>query len=299
MTIVITGGAGFIGTYLSKRLVNSGYTVVIVDILSPSFTHEQLFFIKCDIESSPLPYGIIEKADVVINLVGKNIYGKWTNEFKKDIEHSRIESTKNIIEAIKKAENKPSCFICASAIGFYGDTGTDIVDEKSPKGEGFLSDVVIKWENIASKAGDLGVRFVCVRTAPVIGPEGMLSKIIKTAKFGFLLKLKKQDFWMSWIHIEDIISTYVFAIETTTVQGVFNACAPEQVTHSIFMKTLGKKIKRRVIGSIPRFVTKKVFGEFFEEITKNQKVAPRRLLDKGFVFSYPTIDGALNQVFKK
>ena len=299
MTIVITGGSGFIGTHLSKRLVERGYTVVIIDIFSPVFTHEQLFFIKCDISVSPLPYEIMEKADVVINLVGKNIYGKWTDKLKKEIENSRVESTKNIIKTISQSENKPSCFICASAIGFYGDTGAGIVDEKSPKGEGFLSDVVNKWETVARMAGDLGVRFVCVRTAPVVGPRGILSKIAKTAKFGFLLKLKKQDFWMSWIHIEDIISTYIFAIETTTVQGVFNACAPEQITHSNLMKALSKKLKRRILGSIPRFIARKMFGEFFEEITKNQRVAPRRLIDKGFIFSYPSIEDALNQIFKK
>lgn len=299
MTIVITGGSGFIGTQLSKRLVERGNTVIVVDIVSPRFTHEQLYFVKCDITTNPLPYGILEKADTVINLAGKNISGKWTPEAKNAIENSRVESTKHIVESIRQTTNKPSCFICASAIGFYGDTGTTITDEQSNEGVGFLAEVVSKWEASAREAIDLGVRVVCVRTAPVLGHSGMLSQIVKTAKFGFLSKLKREDFWMSWIHEEDIINSYIFALETKTLQGVFNACSPEPVLHSDFMKELGSVINRRVIGYIPKFITKKLFGEFFDEITKNQRVVPKRLLDKGFVFSYPTLEGAFKQIFKK
>lgn len=299
MTIVITGGSGFIGTSLSKRLVGGGHTVVIVDVIAPIFTHEQLFFIKADITAGPLPYGILEKADAVINLAGKSIFGKWTEELKKEIKNSRIESTRHIVESIASAASKPTCFICASAIGFYGDTGSEVVDEGSPQGIGFLAELSREWENIAHTAEDYGVRVVSVRTAPVLGHGGLITQLKKTAKFGFLLKLKSQDFWMSWIHEEDIVNTYIFALETKTVQGVFNACAPESITHSSFMAELGRTIHRKIIGSVPKIFTKNMFGEFFDEITKSQRVAPKRLLDKGFEFSYPTLSSALNQIFKK
>jgi hypothetical protein len=299
MTIVITGGSGFIGSQLSKRLLGLGHTVVVVDILPPRFTHEQLFFIHCDITTSPLPYGVLEKTDAVINLAGRSIFGKWTPKVKQQILESRIKSTKHIVEGIIASTSKPSCFICASAIGFYGDTGQEVVDEQGDKGEGFLADVVTQWEGVAREATEHGVRVVCVRTAPVLGHGGMLPQLTKTAKFGFLTKLKKQDFWMSWIHEDDIVNTYLFALETTTVQGVFNASAPEQVSHSSFMRSIGKGLRRRVVGHIPHFIAKKMLGEFFDEITKNQRVMPKRLLDKGFVFSYPTLDSALKQILKK
>lgn len=300
MTIVITGGSGFIGTRLSRRLVDSGHTVIIVDVNSPGFTHEQLFFIKSDITTGPLPYGILEKADAVINLAGKSIFGKWTKNIKQEIKDSRIESTKHIVESIKQTTNKPSCFVCASAIGFYGDTGDAVVDENSIQGSGFLSDLVFDWENTAKEAVDYGVRVVCVRTAPVLSKKnGMLYQLIKTSKFGFLMKIKKEDFWVSWIHEDDIVNTYIFAIETTTVQGIFNACSPNPVKHSFFMKMLGHILHRKVIGSIPKIITKNLFGEFFEEITKNQQVLPKRLIDKGFTFSYPTLESALVQIFIK
>lgn len=298
MTIVIAGGSGFIGTALSKRLTTLGYTVIVVDVVAPSIVHEQLFFVKCDITASPLPYGILEKADAVINLAGKSIAGKWTPEVKKAIHTSRVESTKHIVEEIGRVENRPSCFICASAIGFYGDTAEEIVDEQFPQGEGFLAGVVGAWESEARKATEYGVRVVCVRTAPVLGKGGMLSQLKKMARFGFLLKLKKRDIWMSWIHEEDIVNTYIFALQTTTVQGVFNAAAPNPVQQSEFFRILGKVLHRRVIGTIPRFITKRFFGESFTETTKSQRVAPKRLLDKGFEFSYPTLEEALRQIFK-
>lgn len=299
MTIVIAGGSGYIGTALSKKLLSLGHRVVVVDVHSPVFTHSELFFIQCDISTQPLPYDVLEKTDAVINLAGRTVATKWTPKVKEEIRTSRVESTKNIVETIKNTQNKPSCFICASATGFYGDTGSEECDEKCNRGVGFLADVVSEWEAVAKEATTYGVRTVCVRTAPVLGHGGFLSELTKTARFGFLLKLKKQDFWMSWIHEEDIIATYLFALETSTVQGVFNASAPEALPHSYFMKILGKIIHRRVIGALPSFVAKNLFGQFFEEITKSQRIAPQRLIDKGFTFSYPTLKEALKEIYKK
>ncbi len=298
MTIVIAGGSGYIGTQLSKKLLSLGHRVVVIDVRGPAFTHSELFFIQCDISTQPLPYDVLEKTDAVINLAGKTIATKWTAQSMEEIRSSRIESTKHIVETIKNTKNKPSCFICASAIGFYGDTGEEVCDEKCVRGQGFLADVVSDWEEAAREATQYGVRTVCVRTAPVLGHGGFLPQITKTARFGFLLRLAKKDFWMSWIHEEDIIATYVFALETTTVQGVFNASAPESVRHSVFMKTLGSVIKKAVIGRVPSFFAKKLFGSFFEEITKSQRITPKRLVDKGFIFTYPTLREALVSLYK-
>jgi uncharacterized protein (TIGR01777 family) len=299
MTIVITGGSGFIGSQISKRLLSEGKTVIIIDIIAPSFTHKDLFFIYCDITSGPLPYNILDKTDAVINLAGKSIFGKWTEETKNQIRKSCIDSTRHIVESIIASENKPSCFICASATGFYGDTGEEIFDEQSSMGEGFLAEVVSEWESVARGASGSSVRVVCVRTAPVLGHGGMLKQLTKTSKFGFLLKLRKQDFWMPWIHEQDIVNAYLFALETKTLQGVFNAVSPNQVKHSVFMETLSRVVNRKILGNIPSFFSKKIFGEFFDEITKNQRIAPKRLLDKGFIFLYPELENALKQILKK
>lgn len=299
MTIVITGGSGFIGTLLSKKLLSLGYRVIVIDVRSPSITHANLFFINCDISSSPLPYGVLEETDAIINLAGVNIATKWTTESMEAIRNSRIESTKHIVETIKNTKNKPDCFICASAIGYYGDTGQADCDESCPRGEGFLASLVEEWESVAKEVSKEGVRTVCVRTAIVLGHGGYLSQVTKSAKFGFLLKSKKQDFNVSWIHEEDIVNTYLFALETKTLQGVFNACSPEHVSHSTFMKTLARVTGKKLIGILPKFVSKKLFGKGLEELTKSQKVSPKKLLDKGFIFSYPNLEIALKQIYKK
>lgn len=298
MTIVIAGGSGYIGTQLSKKLLSLGHRVVVIDVRGPSFTHSELFFIQCDISTQPLPYDVLEKTDAVVNLAGRTIAGPWNNKVMEEIRTSRIQSTRHIVETIKNTKNKPACFISASAVGFYGDTNSEECDEKCPRGEGFLADVVSEWEAAAQEATTYGVRTVCVRTAPVLGHGGFLSQMTKTARFGFLVKLSKKDFWMSWIHEEDIIATYLFAIETSTVQGVFNASAPESVRHSVFMKTLGSVLHKRVLGTLPSSIGKKLFGSFFDEITKNQRAVPKRLIDKGFSFAYPTLHEALLSIYK-
>ena len=169
MTIVLTGGSGFIGTMLAKKLLQQKHTVIVIDRVAPPFTHEQLYFIACDIASQSLPYNVLDHADAVINLAGAPISQKWNPEVKRAIMESRVQSTKHVVESIIAASSRPSVFICASAVGFYGETGNELVTEQHQKGEGFLSDVVELWEAAARPAAEHGVRVVHIRTAPVLG----------------------------------------------------------------------------------------------------------------------------------
>jgi uncharacterized protein len=296
MTIVVAGGSGFIGTQLVKALLDKKHTVIVVDKKAPLFTHEQLFFINCDLSSQQLPYNVLDRTDAVINLTGSFVAKKWTLEVKEEIQKSRIESTKRIVESIKNAESRPTVFVNASAIGFYGETKEE-VDEQGEMGKGFLAEVVAHWEAEAREAVNLGVRVVCVRTAPVLAK--FLSPIIKTRQFGFLLKPSKKDFWMSWIHQADIVAVYLFALETNTLQGVVNASSPEPVLQSTFFTTLGKVLHKKILGVIPRFILKFRYGqELIDEFEKSQQVLPKRLLDKGFIFSFPTLKEALIDTYK-
>jgi uncharacterized protein (TIGR01777 family) len=293
MTILVAGGSGFIGTLLTKRLLGQGHTVVVVAMTPPTFTHKELFFIQCDLVNQALPYDILEHTDAVINLAGFPINKKWTAENKKLIKDSRIKSTEKIIESLSHAKNRPGVFICASATGFYGDTGENSTDEQSSAGTGFLAEVTAEWEASARKATDYGVRVVCVRTAPVIGHGGMLNLIKRSALFGVLTRLKKQDFWFSWISEIDIVNVYLFALETSTLQGVVNAVAPEPVLYSKFLESLKTVWKHRLVVTIPIWFGKKLFGEGYKEMTTDSRVVPKRLLDKGFEFIFPTIEQAV------
>ncbi len=299
MTIVLTGGSGFIGTQLAKKLLALGDTVIVVDRFPPVFTHAQLFFIQCDITTQQLPFNVLEHTDAVINLVGEPINKKWTLEKMKAIRDSRIISTRHIVESMQGATSRPSILINASAVGFYGERGGEELTERSPQGSGFLADVVAAWEAEAHKAESFGTRVVCIRTAPVVGHGGMIAQLRRSARFGFLLKLSKKDFWQPWIHEDDIVNTYLFALQTSTLQGFVNAAAPQQVMHTTFMQMLGQAIHRRVLGTIPKFIAKALFGDFMSELTRSQRVSSQLLIDKGFVFTHPTLPEALAAAVKK
>lgn len=294
MTIVLAGGSGFIGTQLSKKLLALGDTVVVVDKSAPRFTHEHLYYIQCDITETQLPFNVLEHTDAIINLVGAPINQKWTKEYKEIIRDSRIISTRHIVESIKETTARPPVFINASAVGYYGERGADTLNEKSEKGTGYLADVVAAWEAEAIEAEQYGVRVVMIRTAPVVGHGGLVAQIRQSARFGLLFSLSKRDFWQAWIHEEDIVNTYLFALQTTTLQGPVNAVAPEEVTHHAFMQTLATAMHRKLVGVLPRFIRTIVFGaELVDEITRSQRITPQLLLDKGFVFQHPTLREAM------
>lgn len=299
MTIVITGGSGFIGTRLTQKLLTLGDIVIVVDVVAPKFTHQSLYFIQCDITTTQLPFNVLEQTDAVINLVGKSIVCKWNEKTKEEIRNSRIISTNHIVMSMKGATNRPTILINASAVGVYGERGDEELDEGSHVGVGFLADLVRDWEGEAHKAEVFGTRVVCIRTGNVIGKGGMLSTLKRYSKFGFMFKFSKKDFWQPWIHEDDIVNTYLFALQTSTLQGNINAVSPEQLKHSELMKIVSKFLKRRVVGVMPTFLRKIMFGECLDEITRSQKVVPQRLLDKGFTFQFPEIKNAIRESLNK
>lgn len=296
MTIALCGGSGFIGTLLSKKLIEKGYKVVCVDVAPPVFTHEHLFYISCDLSKQTVPYEAFEGIDVVINLAGKSIVGKWTEDFKKQIRLSRIDSTINIVQTIANTKQRPPVLINASATGFYGDTKDIVATEQSELGESFLADVVFDWEQEAKKATEYGVRVVCIRTAPVLGSGGFLQMIRNYGRVGFFMKLSKKDFWMSWIHQDDLINAYLFAIETQTLQGVVNASSPNSIKHNEFMKALSAVFKKPLWGSVPKSIMRWKYGDLYDELIRSQQVSPKRLIDKGFIFTHPTLTEALQAI---
>lgn len=297
MNIVIAGGSGFIGTTLCKALLSKGHTVIVVDVIAPSFTHEALFFIQCDLANQALPYNILERTDAVINLCGVSLNKKWTLAYKRKIYDSRIKSTRAIVAAIASAQTRPTVFISASATGFYGDTDGTLVDERSPKGEGFLAEVVSDWENEALNAQEYGVRTVLVRTAPVLGRAGLLRLITLWRKAGILFKLRKDDPWMAWIHELDIIRIYLYALETQTLLGPVNAVSPSSVTQNEFLQTLKEVLGQKLVLRIPQFILASRFKDMIKERMQSTRVMPQRLIDKGFEFKFESLKDALLDIF--
>jgi uncharacterized protein len=187
MNIAITGGSGFIGTALARKLIDTGHHVTVYDRIAPRFSHERMAFIQVNLVTDPVPSSITDH-DAIVHLAGVSIYERWTTEYKQQILDSRTKSTASIVDACNQSETKPSVFVCASAVGYYGDQGDRVLDESAspqPTGADFLSDVCVAWEDSAQKIEELGIRRVSIRTAIVLGPNGgMMSKLLPIFKWG-------------------------------------------------------------------------------------------------------------------
>lgn len=310
MNIAITGGSGFIGAALSQKLLDEGHQVTIYDRIAPRFSHERMTYVSVNLVTDPAPASITHH-DAIVHLAGVSIYERWTTEYKQQIFDSRTKSTASIIDACRASMNtsandsghKPSVFVCASAVGFYGDQGDRIVDESAAApnaGTDFLSDVCVAWESAAQKIEDLGIRRVSVRTAIVLGPGGgMMSKLLPIFKWGLGGRLGNGNQWFSWIHIDDLISIYYEAITNANLSGPINATAPEPVTNRAFTQSLGHALHRPTFWIIPAFALRIILGEFAKAVLASTRAVPTKLQANGFVFKYTAIDAATESFSKK
>lgn len=301
MNIAITGGSGFIGTALARRLADEGHDITIYDRSAPRFSHERMKFRMAHLVSDPAPADIANH-DAIVHLAGVSIYERWTPEYKQQIMDSRTKSTASILEACRTSAAKPSVFVCASAVGYYGNQGDALLGEDAspqPKGTDFLSDVCVAWESAAQQFEELGMRRVSIRTAIVLGPGGgMMSKLVPLFKWGLGGTLGTGKQWFSWIHVDDLVSVYREAIMNPTLAGPVNACSPEPVTNKMFTKSLGKSLHRWTPWLIPAFALRIILGEFAAAVLASTRAVPAKLRSIGFAFKYETIDQALsNQGF--
>jgi uncharacterized protein (TIGR01777 family) len=297
MTIVCAGASGFIGTALIRRLSGAGHEIVLLSRsagLSDSGTVKTL---EWDARSVGPWAGRLEGADAVINLTGEPLASKrWSASQKRIIAGSRWNSSAVLVEAIGRCSRRPNVLVSASAVGFYGDTGTNVVDERSPKGRGFLADVCSRWEEEAMKAGQYGVRVVLPRIGVVLGPGGgALGRMMLPFRLfaGGWLGSGSQAF--PWVHRDDLIEALVSSL-TVPLRGPVNVVSPELVTMKEFSKALGAALRRPCWAPVPAFVLKAALGEMATMLLEGQRVVPRALVDAGFQFRYRRLGEALSAV---
>ena len=296
--IVITGASGLIGTNLCKALISRNDEVFI-------FTREiekskkripgAKEYIELDYSKPETWSEYLNNKDAVIHLAGANISGKrWTNKYKKIILKSREISTKNLANVIIASPAKPKTFICASGVSYYGDSGNKIITEEGEPGKDFLANVCKIWEDEAKNVEKAGVRRISIRTGIVLTPgEGALKKMLTPFKFFVGGPLGSGSQWFPWIHLNDIINIYVYALDNTTISGAINASSPNPVTMNDFAKTMGKIMKRPSFFKVPEFVLTLATGEVAGSITASLKVIPKKLLDQGFKFKFENLRDAL------
>lgn len=302
--IVVTGASGLIGKKLVNALIQRGDEVTV---FSRNAEKAKSIFpnakecVEWDYRKSDLWKSKLENSDAVVHLAGINLFAKrWNEDFKKAVLESREVSTKNLVEAIKSYINKPEVFISASGIGYYGNSGETILDEKSPMGNDFLADVCEVWERESQKAGEYGVRNVQIRTGLVLSPEdGALKQMLPPFKFFIGGPLGSGKQWASWLHIDDIVRIYIHVIDNNKLSGAVNAASPNPVRMKEFAKTLGKVLNRTSLFPIPKFILRIVVGEAVEVVTASQKIDVKKLLNSGYQFQFSDLSKALENLLEK
>ncbi len=283
MNIYISGSNGLIGSALKQSLLDDGHTV---KGLGRDF-------------SQPINF---EGIDGVIHLAGENIAeGRWSKTKKDLIKSSRVDNTQKLSNQIYNSEHKPNVFISASAIGFYGDTGSDLITENSPAGKGFLPEVSIDWEAATKPVENAGVRVIHLRTGIVLSKKGgALKKMLPPFLLGGGGILGSGKQYMSWISIDDMIGAIKFLVNDSSLKGPFNLTAPKPVNNKDFTKILGKVIKRPTILPLPGFIAKLIFGEMAEALLlSGSNVIPEKLLDSGYIFKHSELREALKDLLTK
>jgi len=299
--VVIAGATGFIGRQLCRQLCED-YELIALSRNTTKAT-EILDGLAQVVQEGAKRVGdwaeTIDGAFAAINLSGENIgSGRWTSGKKEKILSSRLDSSKALLEAIKRVREKPEVAVIASAIGFYGSRGDEQIDEDSAAGKGFLADVCRQVENIAKDIEAAGVRCVIIRSGVVLGRQGgALVKLMQPFRFFMGGHIGTGQQWFSWISLEDEADAIKFLMEKENLSGAFNLTAPQSVIMKDFYRTLGKVLNRPSWFHVPDFILKIIFGEMADEmLLVSQKVYPKRLLQAGFEFKYPDLESAIKNI---
>ena len=293
MKIIVVGGSGFIGQHLIAVLLDRQHRVVVIDHRPP---RQNLDFIRMDLSGRILPQEIFADVDAIVNLAGRNIFARWNNQVRKDIYDSRILSTRSLVSSLERLNPRPKTLVTASAVGFYGDRGEEELDESTPSGGDFLGKVCLDWEAEARQAETLGLRTVQVRTAPVLGHGGLLSKMVPLYLWGLGGPLGDGRQWFPWIHIQDIVGIYVSSIENEVFRGPVNACSPGRVRNKEFSDTLARILKRPSFIRIPKWAVRIAFDGLADFVLASQKVTPMKITGLGYSFLFPDLSGALTDL---
>ncbi len=301
MNIVITGGTGFVGSKLTEHLTQEEHHVYILtrhpDKHEDSEHVTHVGWLKDEFH----PEAHLENVGAIINLAGESLNsGRWTEERKRSILDSRIQATEAVIDLIDALDEKPQVLVNASAVGYYGQSKIKtFTEETEHPGRDFLANVVKEWEDRASKAAERGVRTVFIRLGVILGEEGALPKMILPYKLMAGGNLGSGEQWMSWVHIEDVVRLFAYAIQAKDLEGPVNGTAPHPQRNKDFGKTLGDVLDRPHWLPVPGFVLKTALGEMSMLLLGGQSVVPKKAISHGYHFKYPELKPALQSILVK
>jgi uncharacterized protein len=324
--VVVAGATGMIGRALCKQLISRGYQVVVFS-RDPQKARQTVPGAAEYLAWQPSQSGpwasMIDGAHAVINLAGASLFGRrWSAAYKREIIDSRVIGARGLVQAMAQAQQRPNVFIGGSAVGYYGPSGDQKLDESAPPGGDFLArEVCVPWEREGAKAEELGIRTVIFRSGVVIDGEGRMTLpidlrgasltrpgvVLKTEDGAFPLLVMPFYFfaggpilpgtqWFSWIHLDDTIGLLMLALEGERVRGPLNASAPEAQTNREFARAIGRVMGRPAWLPVPGFAMKLLLGEMADMITTGQRVTPKKAQELGYQFKYPRSEQAIRQI---
>jgi uncharacterized protein (TIGR01777 family) len=295
--VAVTGASGLICRAVAKALTASGAQVLRIT-RSPASAPDAVHW---DPKRGILDASTLAGVDAAVSLAGASVDVRWNESQKHAIRSSRVDSTSLIARTIAALHPPPRVLIAASAVGFYGNRGDEILDESSERGDDFLANVAGEWEAAADPARDAGIRTVHTRFGIVQSRHGgALARMLPPFELGAGGKLGDGTQWMSWIAIDDLVAAIQFAIATPTLAGPINVTSPNPVTNADFAKTLGAVLHRPALATVPAVVLRLMFGELADVgLLASQRALPRVLEHSGFVFRYPALEEALRHVLER
>jgi uncharacterized protein (TIGR01777 family) len=292
--ILVTGVSGPIGAALLSSF-ESQHMQVVRMVRGPARNDAQISWDPL----APLQAAAVSGFDAVIHLAGKSIVGRWTAEKQKAIRESRVQGTRNLAAALAECQNKPRVFVSASAIGFYGNRGDEVLREESAGGQGFLAEVCREWEDATRAASAAGIRTVNMRVGLVLSPKGgALGKMLTPFKLGLGGRLGSGRQWSSWIHVDDIVGGIQHAMRTESLAGPVNFVAPNPVRNAEFTKVLASVLKRPAFFPVPALALYLAFGKMAAEelLLSSQRVEPGKLASSGYTLRFRELRAALENL---
>lgn len=299
MRITVTGGTGFVGSRLVEQLLLGGNSVSLLTRSLRSGLPDETALHSWDSQSEPAPAESLAGADVVVHLMGEPVAQRWSPEIKRRIRDSRVVATRNLVKAMAQRQSQPGLMISASAVGYYGSRGDEVLTEESPGGDDFLAKTSAEWEQEAVAAEEFGWRVLRLRIGIVLGPDGgALHRMLPPFRAGLGGPLGNGQQWMSWIHRDDLVSMMLFAMQYPHIRGVWNAATPNPVTNQEFTDTLARILKRPAFFRVPEFALKLLFAEGATALISSQRLKPEAAEAAGFRYQYAGLHAALRHILR-